>query len=1128
MRNGIFILFMLLVSCMYAQHHPLLRQVTVYNDYPEFVFDSLPINPKGWELRHRQLPFPHEKFTLDPKKSSIFFTETGEDTLQLSYYALPDFLTTNYSLYDKNRVVADSEGVRLTLAPKRDLSAYKPFDGLQTQGNISRAITIGNQQNLVTTSRLDLQIVGKLSETVNLRASIQDDNSPLQNGGYSQKIDEFDQIFIELYGSDWRVRGGDLLVENRKSSFLNFQKKVQGIYGGGDFSWGDNNRLKVETAAALVRGQYAKSEFVGIEGNQGPYKLKGQQNQLYILVVSGSERVFVNGKLLERGENKDYVIDYNAGEIRFTSLFPIMGEMRIVVEYQYAERSYTRFFGYGNTEFSNDKWRAYTSVFTETDIKNQPLQQQLSPEQIAVLQEAGNDPNKMFALSAVVEPYSENKILYRKIEQGTEVYFEYSNNPEDPLYQVSFSFVGQNRGDYILESSMAVGKIYRYIAPINGEKQGDYAPMIQLTAPAKHTIFATGVGYQSSENSEINLEWAISNRDANLFSTIDDFQNKGQAMQLKFHQYFPSAWQWKLKAQSQYVQERFSPIERLNNIEFQRDWDIFDVKGNRILSEIELSANPKENQSFLYKLEHLHFENTYNGWRNSLQFNWHTTQFQNTVSAQWIEASTTADKTQIIRANSLHQYQKNQWKTGVKSEAEVYKIENKTDRIFNPRSIQYWQAQAFVAKGDSAKTHIELGYILRKNDSLYDYRLQPSTQAQNWYTRAVPIKNKQTQLSLFVNYRTTQHLHHDLPNEHTINSRIQYQTRWFKEALQWQTLYETSSGNVALQEFSYIQVEPGLGTHQWIDYNENGIQELEEFEPVAFPDLAIYIRMMLPNQNYLPTHQRKISQSISLQFSRFQNEKDWKRILSKFYLQSHLIAEKHYNKNQGIKTLQPFHNAEEGLVSMNQSFRNSLFFNRGKQQHTTVYSFINNRLATINPFGKTQTATQSHQLQYAHLLKKTYLLESIAAIEITENQSENYGVKNYQLQTHYFQPKATYISDKNTRMSLFYKWNASSSSMGEEQLNQHQLGMEVQHQTASKFSLQLQYTYFSNRFDGQSHSAVAYQMMQGLQPGNNSTWRMLLQKNITKYLEANIQYHGRKSPNIPAVHTGSVQLRAFF
>jgi hypothetical protein len=64
-------------------------------------------------------------------------------------------------------------------------------------------------------------------------------------------------------------------------------------------------------------------------------QLKGQNGELYVLVVSGSERVYVNGTLLKRGENNDYTIDYNAGEIIFTPLFTITSEMRIAIEYNF-------------------------------------------------------------------------------------------------------------------------------------------------------------------------------------------------------------------------------------------------------------------------------------------------------------------------------------------------------------------------------------------------------------------------------------------------------------------------------------------------------------------------------------------------------------------------------------------------------------------------------------------------------------------------------------------------------------------------------------------------------------------------------------------------------------------------
>src|SRR5690606_8966208 len=146
-------------------------------------------------------------------------------------------------------------------------------------------------QNAVTNSSLDLQITGKLSDKVSIRASIQDSNIPVQEGGYSQKLDEFDQIFIELFSDKWSIRAGDLFLENRQSRFLNFNKKVQGISTQLCYR-NEDNMTTVVSRLAFVRGQYSNGTCTGQEGNQGPHKLTGNNGALYVLVVSGAERVF--------------------------------------------------------------------------------------------------------------------------------------------------------------------------------------------------------------------------------------------------------------------------------------------------------------------------------------------------------------------------------------------------------------------------------------------------------------------------------------------------------------------------------------------------------------------------------------------------------------------------------------------------------------------------------------------------------------------------------------------------------------------------------------------------------------------------------------------------------------------
>ena len=69
---------------------------------------------------------------------------------------------------------------------------------------------------------------------------------------------------------------------------------------------------------------------------------------------------------------------------------------------------------------------------------------------------------------------------------------------------------------------------------------------------------------------------------------------------------------------------------------------------------------------------------------------------------------------------------------------------------------------------------------------------------------------------------------------------------------------------------------------------------------------------------------------------------------------------------------------------------------------------------------------------------------------------------------------------------------------------------------------------YQNKFTGNESTPVAFQMLEGLQVGENFTWRLLIQKNLTQFLDINLNYQGRKSETNKAVHTGSIQLRAYF
>lgn len=97
-----------------------------------------------------------------------------------------------------------------------------------------------------------------------------------------------------------------------------------------------------------------------------------------------------------------------------------------------------------------------------------------------------------------------------------------------------------------------------------------------------------------------------------------------------------------------------------------------------------------------------------------------------------------------------------------------------------------------------------------------------------------------------------------------------------------------------------------------------------------------------------------------------------------------------------------------------------------------------------------------------------------------------------------------------------------------ERLEQQKIGVTFAHNNVEKLSISGEFNYIDNQFTGSPFSPVAYTMLEGLQPGTNYTWNVLFQKRITKYLDVNLSYFGRKSETSKAVHTGSIQLRAFF
>jgi len=1135
MKLYVTLLIFLVGCCLYAQD-----QTSNYRSKKVAVSDSIKIDSvsinNSWFLLKKKdnSIIDSTYYSIDFKKALLTFRKPIDtDSIIIDYLRFPEFLTKTYKQLDESIIVDNTDNLNklYQLSQPSERRTFIPFDGLTTSGSISRGVTVGNNQNSVLNSELDLQISGKLNDKVSLRASIQDANIPLQESGYSQRLDEFDQVFIELFSDDWNIRAGDIDLKNSDSYFARFTKRVQGLSVNFNLDH-EASKSTIFASGALVRGQFRRSQFTAQEGNQGPYKLQGSNGELYVLIVSGSETVYVNGVAVTRGENEDYIIDYNAGEIIFNPTFPITSEMRIIVDYQFSDRNYSRFVAYGGGTYTTDKLTLNASVYNENDAKNQPLQQNLSEEQVQLLADAGDNESLMVAPSAIPESYNENRILYKKeIIDGVEA-FVFSNNPDDELFSVRFSLVGANQGNYIINSTNAIANIFEYVSPVAGVPQGNYEPIVQLIAPTKLQMAVVNGSYKPTEKTTINFEIAGSKNDLNLFSSLDDNNNDGFAGKLRIEQDLiqsDSLWNAKAYVDGDYIQQNFKTIEQLYNAEFSRDWNIDLTLGNQQLFIAGTTLNHNKKGRFNYQFEHLNFSESFNGNRHVFQTNLRLKQFNILSNTSILNSNSTLNTSSFLRSFNQLKYNYNKGWIGTRFSTEDNEQEDKETEELTPLSQRFKAYEVFTGVGDSTKVFAEIGYKNRVNDSIKNNALRAVNTSNTYYLNSRIIQNNNTSLALYFNYRKLKSVDESIADEESLNSRLQYNQKLFKQVVTLNTLFDTNSGTLPQQEFTYIEVEPGQGAYTWIDYNNNGIQELEEFEIAQFQDQGKYIRVLLPNQIFIKTHQNRLSQTLTINPQIITQDADNKSFWTQLYNQTSYLIDRKIKRDGSNFNLNPFESDAENQLGLQLNFRNVLFFNRGKQHYTTSYTYLSNKAKNVLSFGFIENSLKSHQLNFSHKIEETWLVTFLSSLDNNESFSENFSSKNFNIDEFRINPKLSYLLNDKVRFDAFYQFTNKDNTIGSlETLTQQKYGVSFTLTDTQNAAISGEINFFSNDFEGNANSPVGYQMMEGLQPGKNFTWNLLAQKKITQFLDLNLNYFGRKTETSKTIHTGTIQLKAYF
>lgn len=1120
------------------------------------------------------------KLIINRKKLPTAF---NPDSLQLSYKTFPYLFSSETKHKDVNHIRADIQGRKdpfsYTFENKNE-DLFK-MEGLNKSGSISRGISFGNNQDVVVNSNLNLQLSGHLTNNIDILLAATDNNIPIQPDGNTQQLQEFDKVFIQFSNPTTKLVAGDFQLLRPSGYFMNFYKKSQGISFSTirkmvPLALKDSSKTgiyKTSLSAAVSRGKFARNQIQGVESNQGPYRLIGAEKELFIIVLSGTEKVYIDGRLLTRGQENDYIIDYNTAELTFTAKQLITKDKRIVVEFQYSDKNYARSLVHLSNDYEQGKLKAHFHVYSEQDSKNQPLQQELSNDQKKILYDIGDTLTKAVFPSIDSIGWNSSEVLYRKTDTiiGTKInlpVFVYSTDSSKAKYRLTFSNVGQGNGNYKQVSTSANGKVFQWVMPdtITGIPNGSFEPVIQLITPKKKQMVTAGIEYALRKNTNLSIETAVSNNDLNTFSAANSNDDVGYALKLNFSDASPFTKKpvtddkdtsyapilFLSNVNYEFVQRYFSPIERYRSIEFERDWNRSTIQmlDDQHIVGAGVGLSKKNLGTIGYRFNAFFEGGNYNA--NKHFANLAVTKKKTAVfyDASFL-SSKSASNTNFYRHKSSLTQKIKFLSIGLKDEFEQNKFSltpAAKDSLLST-SYRFWEWQAFAQNADTTKNRYGLNYKQRTDYAIKRNASSPvlhkSAFAESYGGFFEWLQNPSSQFKVNAAYRRLQIVDSTLTFQKPDNSlvaRLEYNLRAWRGFIYSNTYYEIGSGLEIKKEFSYIQVPAGQGVYTWIDYNKNGVKELNEFEVARYADQATFIKVYTPTNDYIKTYSNQFSQTLMLKPAAIWSEKKGiRKFLSTFANQASYRVERKSTETDFKKAYNPFLNQTTAttLAALTSSFRNTFFINQMNPVFSMDlnYQDVRSKTLLINGFDQLENIYKQAQLRWNIIQQLSINMDYKDGRK--SSSSQFFTMRDYSIKYYEAEPKLNYQPNTAFRTSFSFKYtdrknntfnnmDSLNSIRGGETAFLEDYGIEIKYNVLDKGSLNLKVNYVKIKFNGIENSSIGFEMLDGLKTGKNMIWGISYQRTLSNNLQLSLMYDGRKSPSNKAIHTGGAQIRAYF
>ncbi len=1023
--------------------------------------------------------------------------------------------------------------------------------GVNFTGNFSRSLSAGNNQSLVLNSALNLQMSGDLGDNIRLVGAISDNQIPIQPEGNTRQIQDFDKLFIQISRNNLQFTAGDYELQRPMGYFMNYFKKTK----GGLFeskhhlgNWSVSNKM----GFAISKGKNQRINLETQNGNQGPYRLRGRDNESFIIVLAGSEKVWIDGVLMTRGDDADYVMDYNLGEITFTPRRIISDQTRVIVEFEYAVQNYIRTLSVGHLQATNKNWQTYVNVFAERDSRRPTVNADLDSLDKAILRQSGDDP--ALAVRSGIRrsgaDFNSNRIYYHY--RDTSFYFQshlvaarvlmFSEKPDSNSLQVGFSELPN--GNYRLKLSSANGRVYEWVAPdpITGIGQGQFEPILPIPAPQQNLLINTGIAWAGHRGAMITAETAMSLNDKNRLSDIQDEDNVGAALRIQAKS--PRLEVYKNILAVQFYSElecndaRFQAINPYRSAEFIRDWNVSSFNGfkDRIVNGGSNLFFGKH-LSASYDITVFDRDAYLTGWKHHSQILWNDSVQR--VALRWNLLVTTGDveRSRFDRP-SIEWTRK--WGNGLSLHTRAFREKNERfasqSGVLRSVSFHFDQWENHIAYSNDEHFTAKLRYQLRKDYLADSTRFKAHSLAQEF---SIQTTLPQTRLGSFdvqiggrkVDFDNKK-LHDSLRSLYFLGL-LDHQVFLWKQAVRIKNYYELQSGVEPRQEFVFEEQRHGQGNYIYRDFNGDGIRQVQEYIYAPDIDTANFVRLQLFNTDYVPVYQNTWNQFVIIDLNRLIKSKDrnW-RLVRKLSFESNFRLNNKLDYNSlTADRLNPlvYIQKKQSLLAFQRNGLHQIFFNRASPKYELHFAHNTGNVRSLLTSGNDERNTE----EWSQKLRITFFKKLDASIQ-TSIKSEGrfaplYFGQNYQLQSQRWEAGIQYRINPEFRAQVtLIRRHIEETQYGGERAKIWQWVAAGQGVAWKKFSLRSELKWFKINFEGMRGSAVEFVMLDGFKHGHNAMWEVQAEYKLSKTVQIQLSYNGRKAAGLSPIHTGRAQLRANF